>query len=196
MHDEVGASLTEIAILSELARKEMGDRPEIADSHIHKIADRSREVVDSMGEIIWTINPKNDHLNDLVAYLRHYTTLFLKSTTIRSRFESPEPVPEFSLSTEVRRHVFLVVKEALHNVVKHSHATETTVRCGFGERMMEVSVEDNGTGFPVEQVSRFGNGVLNMRKRIEAIGGTFTIDSQQGGGTKVCIAVPIAVSRG
>ena len=152
-------------------------------------------MVDSISEIIWTINPKNDHLNDLVAYLHHYATLFLKSTAIRCRFESPESVPDFSLSAEVRRHIFLVVKEALHNVVKHSHATETTVSCGFGEGRMEVSVEDNGKGFPLEQISRFGNGVLNMRKRIETIGGTFTIDSHQGGGTKVCISVPIAVSK-
>jgi signal transduction histidine kinase/ligand-binding sensor domain-containing protein len=194
MHDEVGASLTEIAILSELARKEMGDKSDIAGLHIRKIADRSREVVDSMSEIIWTINPKNDHLNDLIAYLHHYAVQYLKSTAIRCRFESPETVPDFSLSAEVRRHIFLVVKEALHNVVKHSDATETTVRCSFGEGTMEVSVEDDGKGFPLEQISRIGNGVLNMRKRIENIGGTFAIDSQQGGGTKVCISVPIVVS--
>jgi signal transduction histidine kinase len=99
------------------------------------------------------------------------------------------------LSAEVRRHIFLVVKEALHNVVKHSNATETSVSCDFGEGIMKVSVEDNGTGFPLEQMSRFGNGVLNMRKRIETIGGTFTIDSHPGGGTKVSISVPIAVSK-
>jgi ligand-binding sensor domain-containing protein/signal transduction histidine kinase len=196
MHDEVGASLTEIAILSELARKEMGDKSDLASSHIRKIADRSREVVDSISEIIWTINPKNDHLHDLVAYLHHYAMLFLKSTAIRCRFESPETVPDFSLSAETRRHIFLVVKEALHNVVKHSEATETTVRCGFGDGMMEVSVEDNGKGFLLHQNSRFGNGVLNMRKRIENIGGTFSLDSHLGHGTKVCISVPIAVSKG
>jgi signal transduction histidine kinase len=195
MHDEVGASLTEIAILSELAQKEMEDKSDTAGSHIRKIADRSREVVDSMSEIIWTINPKNDHLNDLLAYLHQYAMLFLKSTAIRCRFESPETTPDFTLSAEVRRHIFLVVKEALHNVVKHSHATETIVRCGFGEGMIEVSVKDNGRGFALEQISRFGNGVLSMRKRIEDIGGTFTIDSHQGGGTKVCISVPIAVSK-
>ena len=195
MHDEVGASLTEIAILSELAQKEMGDKSETAGAHIRKIADRSREVVDSMSEIIWTINPKNDHLNDLLAYLHQYAMLFLKSTAIRCRFESPETTPDFTLSAEVRRHIFLVVKEALHNVVKHSYATETIVRCGFGEELMEVSVEDNGRGFALEQISRFGNGVLSMRKRIEDIGGTFTIDSHQGGGTKVCISVPIAVAK-
>ncbi len=196
MHDEVGASLTEIAILSELARKEMGDKAEIADLHIRKIADRSREVVDSMSEIIWTINPKNDRLNDLVAYLHQYAASFLKSTAIRCRFVSPEIVPEFSLSAEVRRHIFLVVKEALHNVAKHSHATETTVCCGFTEGTMDVSVEDNGKGFQAEEPSRFGNGLLSMRKRIETIGGTFTLESHQGGGTKVRIAVPIGVSRG
>jgi signal transduction histidine kinase/ligand-binding sensor domain-containing protein len=193
MHDEVGASLTEIAILSELAQKEMGGESDIAGSHIRKIADRSREVVDSISEIIWTINPKNDHLNDLIAYLHHYAVQFLKSTAIRCRFESPETVEDFSLSAEVRRHIFLVVKEALHNVVKHSGATETTVRCGLSGGTMEVSVEDNGKGFPVDQISRFGNGVPGMRKRIENIGGTFTLDSHRGGGTRVCISVPVAV---
>jgi signal transduction histidine kinase len=152
--------------------------------------------VDSISEIIWTINPKNDHLNDLVAYLHHYAVEYLKSTAIRCRFDSPETVPDFSLSAEVRRHVFLVVKEALHNVVKHSDATETTVRCGFGEGMMKFSVEDNGRGFPSDQISRFGNGVLSMRNRIENLGGAFTLDSHQGGGTKVSFSVPIAVSTG
>jgi signal transduction histidine kinase len=193
MHDEVGASLTEIAILSELAQKEMGGESDVAGSHIRKIADRSREVVDSISEIIWTINPKNDHLDDLVAYLHHYAMQFLKSTAIRCRFESPEAIADFSLSAEVRRHIFLVVKEALHNVVKHSGATETTVRCGLRGGIVEVSVEDNGMGFPIDQISRFGNGVPGMRKRIENIGGTFTLDSHRGGGTRVCISVPVAV---
>jgi two-component system sensor histidine kinase DegS len=83
----------------------------------------------------------------------------------------------------------------LHNTVKHSNATEAIVKCEFGERAMKVSVRDNGKGFPLEQISRFGNGVLSMRKRTKDIGGSFVIDSHQGGGTKVCITVPIAISK-
>jgi signal transduction histidine kinase len=88
------------------------------------------------------------------------------------------------------------VKEALNNVVKHSEATESAVRCVFGDGLMEVTVIDNGKGFPLQKNARFGNGMINMRKRIESIGGSFTLESHPGSGTKVSISVPIAVSPG
>ena len=188
MHDEVGARLTEIGILSELARKSIED-PRQAEMQIHKISETSREVIANIGEIIWAINAKNDSLDDLVAYLREYTSKYLGTTAIKCTFEIPDAIPELHLSTEARRNIFLVVKEAVHNIVKHSGATDVRMRVSFLSEQIEIRIEDNGRGFDTEQSSRFGNGLRNMEKRMNEIGGTFEIWSKAGQGTKVAVRI-------
>jgi len=188
MHDEVGARLTEIGILSELAKKDIED-PRQAELQIQKISQTSREVIANIGEIIWAINAKNDSLDDLVAYMREYTSKYLGATAIKCTFDFPDAVPTLHLSTEARRNIFLVVKETLHNVVKHSGATEVLMRISSSARNIEITIEDHGKGFDITQSSRFGNGLRNMEKRMKDIGGTFAISSKLGQGTKVVIGV-------
>jgi signal transduction histidine kinase len=190
MHDEVGAGLTEIGILSELAKSNIQDPGEAA-KHIQRVAETSRETIASIGEIIWAINPKNDLLDDVVAYLRHFAARYLGSTAIKLEFDTPETVPDFHLSAEARRNIFLVVKEAIHNIVKHSQATAVFITISFTKEHLDILVKDNGKGFSSEDFSRFGNGLRNMERRIKNIGGTFVIESKPGEGTRVAIAVEL-----
>lgn len=186
MHDEVGARLTEIGILSELARKDIGNRGK-AEEHVQKISQASREVIANIGEIIWAIDTRNDSLDDLVAYLRQYTSKYFEATSIQCEFDIPEKIPTTHFSAEKRRNIFLVVKEALHNIVKHSKATSVRISASFSGGALEIHVEDNGQGFDTKELSRFGNGLRNMATRMNDVGGSLEISSKQGQGTKVTI---------
>jgi len=192
MHDEVGSSLSEISILSELLKRDMS-KSEEAELHLRDISDRSAEVIENIGQIIWAINPRNDPLDNLVAHLRLYTADYIRKSGIKYRFEIPENIPAYHLSAEVRRNVFLVVKEALHNIVKHSCASEVQVRVDFLQSQMIINVRDNGKGFSIDQSSGSGNGLINMQKRIENIGGTFKIESEPEQGTSITITVNFIV---
>lgn len=191
MHDEVGAGLTEIGILSELAKRVI-QNPREAEVHMQRVSETSRETIASIGEIIWAINPKNDSLDDLVAYVRQYAARYLGATPIKLQFDIPETIPAFHLSAEARRNIFLVVKEAIHNIVKHSGATAVCIKVSFTQQCLEIQVHDSGKGFSAGELSRFGNGLRNMEKRMKDIGGTFEIASKPGLGTEVTLSAATA----
>jgi signal transduction histidine kinase/streptogramin lyase len=186
MHDEVGSALSEITILTELVKKEF-DNSHNAQAHIHKISDRSREVTKSIAQIVWAINPKNDPLENLVAYIRHYAVQYFTASPIRCHCNFPETVPEVHLSAEARRNVFLAVKESLHNIVKHSSATEAVITLRHTGTSIEILVEDNGKGFSPEARADFGNGLENMTRRLAQIKGFCEVQSSPGAGTRVRI---------
>lgn len=186
MHDEVGSALSEIAILSELVKKEIND-PHNAEAHIHKISDRSREVTQSISQIVWAINPKNDPLKNLVAYIRHYAVQYFTASPIRCHCNFPETVPEVRLSAEARRNVFLAVKESLHNIVKHSSATDAVITLRQTGTNIEILIEDNGRGFLPGTRATFGNGLENMTMRLAQIKGACEVQSSPGAGTRVRI---------
>jgi signal transduction histidine kinase len=186
MHDEVGAQLTEIGILSELAKVDLGN-PEAANSHIQKIADTSREAIANIGEIIWAINPKNDSLDDLVAYTREFVSRFMSASGITFVFHAPETYPATLLTANVRRNMYLAVKEAVHNVVKHSGAGGARVDVSVVQDSVTIRIVDNGRGFDASQRTSFGNGLGNMEKRMNTIGGTFLLESAPGRGTTVTL---------
>lgn len=188
MHDDMGANLTQISILSELAKRDAGDKERIT-THANMIADTARDLVQTMDGIVWAVNPKNDNLRRLAGYIFKYAEEFLALTSIRGRFDQPVSLPEYPLTAEVRHNVFLVVKEALNNTVKHSGATEVWIRLAMNHSALEISVEDNGRGFSCDMNSSFGNGLTNMKKRIEDIGGRFDLSSNPGGGTKIKLTV-------
>ena len=192
MHDEVGSSLTEISILSEILKKDI-NKPEEVETLLRNISERSAEVIENIGQIIWAINPRNDPLDNLVAHLRLYTADYLRKVGIKFRFEIPDTIPAYHLSAEVRRNVFLVLKEALHNIVKHSKANEVQVCVDFLEDNIKIIIKDNGNGFSTDQKSGSGNGLINMQKRIENIGGTFNLESEPMSGTSITVVVKFAL---
>ena len=191
MHDEVGSSLTKIAILSELLHGEMESRDK-AETSLNKITEISRSVIDNISEIIWAINPKNDRLDNLAAYIREYVYEFLEGTKIKCHFDFMENYPPLILSAEFRRNIFLVVKESLNNVVKHSCASEINLKLFYDEPDLSISIKDNGKGFAADKISKFGNGLNNMAKRIEDIGGKFNLAASPGEGALIEIDVRVS----
>lgn len=190
MHDEVGANLTKISVLSELAMRK-SEKTDGATKELLKISQTAREVIDNIGAILWAINPRNDRLDNLAGYIREFASEYFEMTPVKCRFDFPEQVLTHPLSAEVRRNIFLVIKESINNVVEHSGATLVEFNCKVSDREVEFSIHDNGRGFIMEGHSRHRNGLLNMKKRIEDIGGNFQIESQVGRGTKIRLMVPL-----
>lgn len=198
MHDEVGASLTEIAILSELAQRDLlrtGGDGAPSTERLSRIADTSRAMLDAMGEIIWAINPQHDRLDRLAAYLREHAARTLEGVDLHVRLLFPTDVAPHVVSAEFRRNVFLVLKEALHNLVRHAGAHTATVRLELDGDTLVLTVQDDGCGMPEHDAprpsGRGGNGLGNMAHRAGEIGGTLTLDAAPGRGTRLTLRAPL-----
>ena len=190
MHDEVGASLTRISILSQLASDQKNDT-EKSRKLIVQINEIAGGVVDEMSQIIWAMNPKNDSLDSFASYFRQYASGYLESAEIDGTFVFPDTIPSTPMSSEMRRNVFLTTKEALHNTVKHASATHAEIRLDLAGNQLLIKIKDNGKGFEIEKRVGTGNGLLNMQKRIEELGGSYSILSEPGKGTEIVLSVRI-----
>jgi signal transduction histidine kinase len=189
IHDELGASLTHILQLSNrLGRSRQGQ--ENHDHHAERIGTIAGEAVDSIGEIVWANNPEYDTLEDLTAYLREHAASFFAESDIKLHLDFPESVPQRAVVGSVRRHIVLLLKEALQNVVKHARASEVAVRLRPNGKGLEMEVSDNGCGMPAEGGRKYGNGIHNMRDRVAQLRGTFELISQPGKGTEIRVSIP------
>jgi signal transduction histidine kinase len=189
IHDDLGADLTQIAYLGELAQQDSGEPGKVAE-RIGTISSTARQAVKSLDEIVWAVNPRNDTLPHLIDYAGQFAVDYLRSTGIRCRLDFPEQIPAWELSTNLRHNLFLVIKEALHNIVKHAGATEIWLRMDLREDMLKVVVEDNGRGFIQAPDDALADGLRNMRQRIEEIGGECRVESQPQSGTRVILNLP------
>jgi signal transduction histidine kinase/ligand-binding sensor domain-containing protein len=193
MHDEVGAKLTRLSLLSEMA----GNNPEIsvaARGDVKEISETARETIRSFEEIVWAVNPRNDTLADLVHYLCRYAEDYFEGSSVRCVFDLPPEISAVVLPTEVRHQVFLAAKEALNNVLKHAKAGRVCVKLETGAGEFKIIIEDDGCGFdPAAPPLRpgGGNGLKNMRDRLRSIGGRFECGSLPGGGTRIAFISPI-----
>jgi signal transduction histidine kinase len=190
MHDEVGASLTRISILSELARQKTGKAQETS-AYIAQINEISGNVVDEMSEIIWAINPRNDNPESFASHIRQFVSNYLEPTGIIPDFRFQEPMPEFTMSSELRRNLFLTMKEAIHNLVKYSGSPNAEITLSFSDGSIHASIRDFGQGFNTLIFQKKGNGLQNMQKRIEDSGGRFNLSSVVGQGTLIEIVLPM-----
>jgi signal transduction histidine kinase len=188
MHDDVGASLTRISILSDLAKSKIEVKGE-AKQWLSQISDTSRDVMEEMSQIIWALNPKNDTLEGLVAYIRRFANEYLEHTDINCVFDLPEILPNKALTVDARRNVYLVVREALHNVVKHAGATKVLISLQINTPGFKVIIKDDGAGFDPGNLKFPGNGLINMNKRMKDIGGSFKISSENGKGTEIKLGI-------
>jgi signal transduction histidine kinase len=189
IHDDLGASLTQIGLLGEIARQDRGE-PEKTANHLDRISGIARQVLKSLDEIVWAVNPRNDTLAHLIDYAGQFAVDYLRVAGIRCRLDLPAHVPARELSTDVRHNLFLLVKESIHNVVKHAHASEVWLRVVTTETQLCLSVEDDGRGFDQPPHDPGADGLRNMRQRIADIGGECHIESQAGAGTKVKVELP------
>jgi signal transduction histidine kinase/ligand-binding sensor domain-containing protein len=199
IHDDVGAHLTRITMLSESAGREL-DNPTRAGAGLNQIYTTARELTRSMDEIVWAVNPRHDTMESLASYLQKFAQDLLAPAGIRCRLDMPLQFPDWPLTSEVRHNLFLAYKEALHNVVKHSRASEVQIRLATGTASFELVVADNGRGFVPGAENRAaddpdrlasGNGLGNMNRRLAEIHGHCEIQSKPGLGTRVLFTVPL-----
>jgi ligand-binding sensor domain-containing protein/signal transduction histidine kinase len=193
IHDDLGSSLTRIMMLGERAEEELG-RPDHVSNHVRKIVMSARHTVQALDEIVWAVNPENDTLDGLLNYIGHYANEFFENSNVQCRFEMPVELPDLPLPAEVRHNLFLVVKESFNNTLKHSGATQVQVFVSVVDDRVQITIGDNGRGFDLGSVSA-GNGLVNMRKRIEHIGGNIEITSSQDNGTRTVIAIELRPNR-
>lgn len=190
MHDDLGSGLTKIAILSEVVKKQMNE-PDKARQQLESISQSSRELVDNLQDIIWVLNPKNDTLESLAAYIREYALKFFEPFGINLLFQYPDKFPDIRLSEETRRNIFLVVKETLNNTAKHAWCNRVTIVLASGGSSVSLTITDDGKGFDIEKTRMFGNGLLNMQHRIQQVGGSYTIQSEPDKGTTTKIDITV-----
>jgi ligand-binding sensor domain-containing protein/signal transduction histidine kinase len=201
IHDDLGAGLTHISLLSELARRAPGAE---VPGHLGQISEMARELMKGMDEIVWAVDPHNDSLDGLMTYVCKFAQEYLKVAGIRCRLDLPAELPPSPLSAEARHNLFLAIKETLNNVVKHARASEVRLRLALAVDALTVSIEDNGSGFTSETKTPTGNstsrilsgyGLENLQRRLAGIGGQARISSQAGRGTRVDLTVGLARAR-
>jgi ligand-binding sensor domain-containing protein/signal transduction histidine kinase len=190
IHDELGASLTQIVHLSELEDLGAG-QPALSTDQIRRIGSVAKTTVAHIGEIVWATNPKYDTLFDLVGYLRECCAQYFVPTRVRVTLEFPEQVPTRNVTGLFRRNLLLVAKEALQNVAKHADATRVRVKLELSATGLELTVTDDGRGLSDSAVGLTGQGMGNMRRRVSELRGTFNLESPPGGGTSVRVSVPL-----
>jgi signal transduction histidine kinase len=186
-------------MLSQSVRGELSGQVQ-ATADVDQIYSTARELTRAMDEIVWAVNPKHDTLDSLVTYLGRFAQHFLSTAGIRCRLDVPVYLPSRALTSEIRHNVFLALKEALHNVVKHAAATEVRISLELQPAGFVLMVADNGHGFNLkscaERVSGAdglrigaGNGLFNMQKRLEEVGGRCEWNTAPGEGTRVKLVI-------
>ena len=194
LHDDIGSSLSQISIISEVVRAQLTRENSSFRDPLSTIAETSRELVDSMSDIVWAINPKRDNLQDLVHRMRHFAMDTMTAQEINIDFIAPDSLPETKLDTDMRREVFLIFKEAVNNALRHSRASLVKIELTFDDGALQLSVEDNGVGFDAKKAHR-GHGLFSIRQRAERIGGELSITSTLDQGTEVNLQAPLKTPR-
>jgi signal transduction histidine kinase len=204
IHDDLGASLTQIALLSELAQADLHE-PEVARGHVNEIFNMARTLTRSVDEIVWAVNPANDTVEKFAAFIGQYVERFTRTSGLSCQLELPDELPAQPMESALRHHLFLATKEALHNVSAHAGARTVRLDLSLTGGWLKLVIADDGRGFTPEdsesvgpgrsggQTERVGggHGLSNMRQRMAAVGGTFEIQSMPGQGTRVTLQVKV-----
>jgi signal transduction histidine kinase len=187
LHDDIGSGLSKIMLLSELVKHDAklpGTR-----KGAEKISSISQELSSNISEIIWSLNANNDYVDNLVAYIRRYAAEYFDNTPVKLKIKTPKKIDDKPIRTENRRNIFFAVKEALHNILKHSEATEVKLNFELDNNILSVIIRDNGVGMPKGKLNPFGNGLKNMKHRMMSIDGDMNIENGQG--TQITFRVPV-----
>ena len=191
LHDQLGANLTQITLLGEMAELDKEQPGEVAE-HAQQICDTARETTRSLDEIVWAVNPSNDTLEGLVNYACKYAQDYFALAGVSYRAELPPNLPPTPILPEVRHNIFLAFKEAVNNVVKHAKATEARVKLQLDADKFILSIADNGRGLGDISGKSLRNGMKNMKRRLADVRGEFEISPSEKGGTIVRLVVPLA----
>lgn len=187
LHDDIGSTLSTISIISKLAIKESSNGIE---RHLHHIAEQSSRMMESMSDIVWSINPVNDSMEKVVVKMKEFAAEILEPKNIGYRFSGESLLNGLSLDAEKRKNLFLIYKESLNNTAKYSNASEVEVLLTQSEDVFTMHIADNGSGFNKDQIKE-GNGLRNMEARAKAINAHFSLESISGKGTRVSVELRI-----
>jgi signal transduction histidine kinase len=190
LHDDFGSGLSKISLLSEVVKKKSP-----VSGELDKISAAARELLLKMSEIVWALNHHNDTLTSLAGYIRRYAVGFFEDSGVACHFDIPE-LPATPLSGELRRNIFLVVKETLHNTLKHANASMVDIHFSIDHDHLEINIQDNGQGFDRSAPDKAGNGLANMQRRMYQSGGSFDVESAPGSGTSTRIQLPLKTKDG
>ena len=189
LHDDLGSTLTRLSLLSGLIRADK-DNSEQVEAHATKLSQAADQTVRALEEIVWAVRPGSDTLQSLVDYIAHFANELCEGRTEHCRLDLPHDLPAVPLPPDLRHNIFLIIKEALTNVLKHAEASEVQVQAKVSGNTLEFLVRDNGRGFDPGSASEGSrNGLGNMRRRAATIGGKLELESAPGQGTTIRLAV-------
>ncbi|MFZ9388093.1 MAG: sensor histidine kinase [Chitinophagaceae bacterium] len=185
MHDELGSGMTAIRLMSEIARNKMKEN---TPAEIEKISLSADDVLNKMNAIIWSMNSSNDTLDNLVSYIRAWSLEYFENTPVACQVHTPEQISEQEILGDKRRNIFLCLKESLNNILKHAEATQVSIDIETGDFLV-IRITDNGKGIDLGNLRQFGNGLKNIARRMESIGGHFEIKNDNG--TVTTLTLPL-----
>jgi signal transduction histidine kinase len=185
LHDELGSSLTRISLLSGLVHADK-DHPDLVAAHAGKLSLSADQTVRALEEIVWAVRPGSDTLQSLVDYISHFASELFEGSPTRCRLDVPDELPARSLPPDVRHNIFLIVKEALTNILKHAAASVAFLQIKTDGQTLKIIIADDGKGFDTTSPATDGrhNGLSNMQRRAQAVGGTLLLTSEPGKGTR------------
>ncbi|MBE7176956.1 MAG: hypothetical protein INR69_11145 [Mucilaginibacter polytrichastri] len=189
LHDDMGSTLTSINILSEMAGMKINGENGMVKDYLHRISHNSTQMMEAMDDIVWSIKPDNDTMPRIVARMREYAATLLEPKDIGYSFTGDEHMGNSTLNMDARRNLFLIFKETLNNIAKHSDATHVSIRFELDHHRLTLTVKDNGRGF--SKPASGGNGLQNMEKRALSLRGSFRYRSTPGVGTETVLKVPV-----
>jgi two-component system sensor histidine kinase UhpB len=186
LHDDVGSTLSSISIFSQMARQQSKDVIPLLDS----IGENSRKMLDAMADIVWTINPENDQFEKIILRMRSFAYELLGAKNIEFEFIAEEELATLKLPMDVRKNLYLIFKEAINNLAKYAEADKAVFAIKEEKNILSLMILDNGKGFDIHR-STEGNGIKNMKKRAEEIGGRLSINSEPGHGTTIQLSIAV-----
>ncbi|HXJ10938.1 MAG TPA: histidine kinase, partial [Candidatus Limnocylindrales bacterium] len=193
IHDQLGASLTQVSLLGEMVESDKNEPAEV-EAHAKQISQTARETARALDEIVWTVNPSNDTAEGLINYICKYAQEYFAVAGLRYRLDVPTQLPGTEISPEVRHNAFLAAKEAITNVVRHAQAKSVWLRLRLEPGQFVLELADDGRGvahLADDERAKTRNGLRNMRKRMEDVGGGFEIGPAPEGGALVRLTVPM-----
>lgn len=189
IHDDLGSGLSKIKFLSEIIHQKTTQQPEVQTSS-EAVKETANKMIENMRDLIWALNPENTTLANLIARMREYTTDYLEDYPMEVNYDFPENIPQTTISKESHRELFMVIKESLNNIVKHSNATLIHFAIHLDDKQIRLTIKDNGQGFSID-TKNIGNGLRNMQSRLNQIGGKIDIDGKVNQGTTIDLTLPL-----
>jgi signal transduction histidine kinase len=191
LHDDIGATLGSISMYSQVAINRLGQGKENAAEVMEKIGVSSRQMIEKMGDIVWSVNPENDSLVNIIARMRSFAAGTLTEQDIQLSFNDQHFQKDIRLTMQQRQNLYLIFKEAIHNIIKYASCKSVTIHIEYTSGFIQLTIRDDGNGFDPAVTNAFnGNGLKNMKTRTGEINGLFSLESSPGHGTMITVRFP------